>query len=1287
MPPAERPSPGGGTTRDPIAIVGIGCRFPGGVDSPRAFWRLLHDGGDAIREVPPDRFDAATLYDPRPATPGKLVSRWGGFLDAVDRFDPAAFGIAPREAERMDPQQRLLLEVAWEALEDAGLPLDALAGSPTGVFVGLWLNDYEARLFRDPTGVDFYMTTGTGRYSASGRLSYTFGLQGPSLTLDTACSSSLVAVHLACRSLWAGECDLALAGGANAILQPQISIAYSQAQMLAPDGRCKFGDARANGYVRSEGAGVVVLKRLSRALADRDPVYAVIRGSAVNNDGRTSGFLATPGQAGQQELLAKAYRDAGVAPARVGYVEAHGTGTSAGDPVELGALGAVVGAGRAADRPCLVGSVKTNIGHTEGAAGIAGLIKAALVLQQRQIPATLHFEQPNPNIPWGRLGLVVRPELTAWPDDDEPAIAGVSAFGIAGTNAHVVLEEAPRALPQADPAPATEGAQARLLPLSAHSAEALAALASKYQDFLTAASGAPALGDLCYTASARRAHREHRLAVVARDRAELAEHLGAYLRGELCAGLALGAAAAGERPKVAFIFPGQGAQWLGMARQLLAQEPVFRAAIERCAAAISACADWSLLDELLADEAHSRLAEIDVVQPTLFAIQVALAALWQSWGVEPDAVVGHSMGEVAAAHVAGALSLADAARIICRRSRLLRRTSGQGAMAVVELSFDEARAEIAGYEQRLAVAVSNGPRSTVLSGDPAALAEVLERLERRAVFCRPVKVDVASHSPQMGPLRADLHQALAELRPTAAALPIYSTVLGAVADGATLDAAYWVRNLREPVLFWTAMQRLLDDEHTIFIELSPHPVLLPAIQQGLQHAGRAGLALPSMRRGEDERAVLLGTLGALYTAGYPLDWSALYPAGGQVVPLPTYPWQRERYWLDVPASQPATQHGPDMAADPLLGRPLPELAQLPGSRIWESRLDGQARQYLGDEIEGDASPRALPERYYEDMALAAARAVYGPKPHAVTALTIHQPLSVVAGAAPTVQLVLTADGAERADFRLFSRADEAAAWTEQASGSVRLERAEPKWLYELAWEPKPRAAGQPAALPSARGAWWVFMDRGGTGEAVARRLEAAGARCVRAFRADACGVAPGDPARVSLDPTTPDAFKHTIGEALDAAGPCRGIVYLWGLDLPAAEGLAPAALEQDLLGCDAVLYLAQALAALPAGEPPRLWVVTRGAQPVGAAGAGPLAVAQAPLWGLGRCLALDCPTLWGGLLDLPPRATEPDAAAEAALLCAELLAGDGEDQLALRAGQRYVARLRRSASVARETTP
>lgn len=867
-----------------IAIVGIACRFPG-ANGPEEFWQLLREGRCTIGSVPADRFDIDALYDPTPATPGKVMSRWGGFLSDIQMFDAGCFGISPREAAFLDPQQRLLLKTTWEALEDAGQAVEDLAGSNTGVFVGLWLNDYEARLFGATPETEFYMTTGTGRYAAAGRISYCFGLEGPSLTVDTACSSSLVAVHLACQSLRTGECSLAIAGGANVILQPHVTIAYSQSRMMAPDGRCKFGDAHADGYVRSEGAGVVVLKPLKQAIADRDHIYAVIRGSAVSNDGNSSGSLGTPSRRGQERLLRCAYQNAGVSPGSVQYVEAHGTGTSAGDPVELGALGTVLASGRTS--PCLVGSVKTNVGHTEGAAGVAGLIKVALSLYHRLIPPSLHCQQPNPNIPWVELPLRIVRELTAWPLEPGSGVAGVSTFGITGTNAHVVLGEARQPDSKAG---AKDCGRAVLVPISARSWRSLRGMANAYASGL--ACNKVSLPDLAYTASQRRSHHACRLAVVGETNADLKQQLENWLASEA-------RIEETSAPKIVFVFPGQGSQWVGMGRELMNRETVFRDSLAECDRALRPFVNWSLLEQLQSDESSPsyRLSEIDCIQPTLLAIEIALADLWRSWGIKPDAVIGHSMGEIAAAFVAGALTLDDAMRVISCRSKLLRRTAGHGAMAIVELSTEETEAVLAGFQDRLSIAVSNSPSSTVVSGDPGAIEQVLQTLEERGVFCRPVRVDVASHSPQMDPLQPELITALRALHPTKATIPIYSTCRARILDGTECDARYWADNLRRPVLFSQMTQELLASDHGVFIEMSPHPVLLPAIEQGFQFAGRLGIAVASLRRKEPEQQTILSSLGRLYQLGYSPPWEQLNPAG-ELIKLPRYSWDEERFWCE-----------------------------------------------------------------------------------------------------------------------------------------------------------------------------------------------------------------------------------------------------------------------------------------------------------------------------------------------------------------------------------------------------
>ncbi len=1017
--------------KEPIAIVGIGCRFPGGVDSPNTFWQLLVNEVDAITEMPLNRADVTPFYSSISASPGKIATREGGFLENVDMFDASFFGISPREANYIDPQQRLLLEVAWEALEDAGQTLDNLKNSQTGVFIGMWANDYADMMYKSTNDINLYITTGGGRYAASGRLSFFFGFQGPSLTLDTACSSSLVTVHLACQSLREGELTMALAGGVNLILEPSISIGYSHAKMLSPDGRCKFGDAKANGYVRSEGAGLVVLKRLSQAIADQDPIYAVIRGSAVNNDGRSSELLVAPGIDSQATMLREAYRNAGVAPADVGYIEAHGTGTPVGDPVELQAIGRVISEGRSENHPCLIGSVKTNIGHTEAASGVAGLIKAALCLKHKTIPASLHFKDPNPKIPWEELPLSIQTKLTPWPEAQEPAIAAVNSFGITGTNAHIILAEAASIFPN-EHAEQTVGPH--LYPISAHTPKALRELAKSYKKTL-AEENAPSLHDLCYTAGCHRAHHSERLALVAHSHQELLGQLEEYLQGQHQQEKFTEPDRTDEYAKVVFVFPGQGSQWLGMGRELVKENPVFREVLEQCERAMKPWVDWSLLQQLeVNDDSPSyRLNEIGVIQPTLFAIEVALAAVWRSWGVEPSAVIGHSMGEVAAAYISGALSLDDAARVICKRSQLMQRTSGMGAMAVIGLPFTEVEHVLSGYEDNLSIAVQNSPKSTVLSGDPATLESLMENLREQEVFCRLINVDVASHSPQMDPLQPELIEALNNIQPRTTTIPFYSTVTQEVCDGMSLDAEYWGKNLRQPVRFGDTIQRLLEDEHVIFIELSPHPILLTSIEETSKEANKPAHVFASLRRDQPESQTMLAELGSLYTLGYKVDWNKLYPNGGAVVSLPTYPWQREKYWFET-SSVPLKQTRP--GAHPLLGEYLQSAT---GVHIWETPVSTKLFPYLSDhQVRGAV---VFPAAAYLEMALAAATEVYGSKPYQVKNISFREALFLPEENNQIIQLVLTPGTPDSAEFNFYSRFsqnDSPETWPWHASGSIEI---------------------------------------------------------------------------------------------------------------------------------------------------------------------------------------------------------------------------------------------------------
>lgn len=890
---------------DPVAIIGMACRLPGGADDPGAFWRVLRGGVDAIRRAPPGRSGASPNSD-------NEAPAWAGFLDCVDHFDASFFGISPREAAYMDPQHRLLLEVAWEALEDAGQPPPGLSGSRSGVFVSVYQGDYGRMAFAEAGRVEAYTGAAAHHSLAANRLSYVLDLRGPSLVIDTACSSSLVAVHFACRSLLAGECRLAVVGGVNLILSSEETVCLARWGLMAPDGRCKAFDARADGFVRGEGCGVLILKRLVDALADGDRILAVLRGTAVSQDGRSNGLTA-PSSRAQEDAIRRALDDAAASPEELTYLEAHGTGTALGDPIEMEALKAVFGRPRPDGRPCHVGSVKTNIGHLEAAAGIAGLIKVVLALGRGEIPPNLHFQRLNPAIELEGTPLVIPTEARPWAPGPAPRLAGVSSFGMGGTNAHVVLEEA---LDMPQPAPPRRPGEAELVPLSARTPEALRAVC---RTVARVVAGAPhPLAEIAATATLRRAHHEHRVAVVARSPAELAARLEEILRGELPPGTALGRAHPGPFRGLVFLFSGQGSQAPGMARGLLEREPAFRDALERCDRAIRAAGGPSPLDVLGAPGGDDLLDRSEVVQPLLFAVQVALAELLRAHGVEPDAVVGHSVGEVAAACVVGALDLDDAARVVCARSRLLARIAGQGGMLAAEIPLARAEALVARAGSGLSIGAENGPRSVVLSGDPGLLAEVEAELAREGAFCRRVRIEVASHSRQVEPLLGELQAALAGIRPAPAAAPFISTVTGAPARGEELDAAYWARNLRDPVRCWPAIRRLLDDGHRIVLEISPHPVLLQAIREGVERAGPGRVALGTLRRGEDDRASLLGALGALYALGVPLRWTALHPPAAPWAPLPAYPFQRERFWLPQGLA-------PSPSAAPATPRPAPPL--------------------------------------------------------------------------------------------------------------------------------------------------------------------------------------------------------------------------------------------------------------------------------------------------------------------------------------------------------------------------
>lgn len=884
---------------EPIAVIGTGCRFPGGVNNARDYWQLLSAGRDAIREVPPDRWDIDQYYDPDTTVPGKMNCKWGGFLNEVDRFDAQFFGISGREAVSMDPQQRLLLEVAWEALENAGITDAQLKGSITGVFIGAFQIDYTMMQIAADLPVDIYTGLGNANSIIANRLSYLLDLKGPSITLDTACSSSLVAVHLACQSLRNHECDQAFAGGVNLIIDPLSTLITTKVVGQAVDGHCKTFDARADGMVRGEGCGIVILKRLRDALKDGDKVLALIRGSAVNQDGRSANITAPNGLA-QVEVIRKALASASVNASAISYIETHGTGTALGDPIEVEALAEVYGQ-RDAGR-CALGAVKTNLGHLEAASGIAGLIKAVLCFEAEAIPANLHFNSLNPNINLSGSGFLIPTALMPWRKGDEPRCAAVSSFGFGGTNAHLILSEPP-AVEYKETAPGA-GEQVYLLPLSARSEPALRALANNYIEYLRAQADTESLYDITYNTAIRRSHHHCRLSVAGRTGQELIEGLDSYLNDALAKTVSSGSGERRTRPQIVFVFPGQGSQWAGMGMQLMAQDEVFAQTIAAIEPEIAAQAGWSLVAELAASREAGYQESIDKIQPMLFAIEVALASMWRSRGITADLVIGHSMGEVAACYVAGAISLNDAVKIICRRSLLLSSISGGSGMAAVELPFAEAQAAIEEYRAAISIAVCNSPTSTALAGESHALAAMLAKLERAGVHYRTIKVDVASHSPVVEELCPELRGQLAEIKPGRATLPICSTVTAQPINGEDLTADYWVRNLREPVLFAQAIAATAQDNDKIYIEMSPHPILLQSIEESLQHYGYKAEVIASLRRQCDEALSMQVALGELYCAGYQVDWHRRFTTKARHISLPTYAWQRERYWVE--ASRPAS---------------------------------------------------------------------------------------------------------------------------------------------------------------------------------------------------------------------------------------------------------------------------------------------------------------------------------------------------------------------------------------------
>ena len=1036
---------------EPIAIVGMACRYPGGVSSADELWQLVTEGRDGITGFPTDRgWDIDGIYDPEPGKPGRSYVREGGFLDGATQFDAGFFGISPREALGMDPQQRMLLETAWELLEQAGIDPVALRGTRTGVFAGVGEQSYLG--LHGPEELEGYLMTSKLGSVASGRVAYFFGFEGPAVTVDTACSSSLVAMHLAIQSLQRKESTLALAGGCTVYGHPSGFVDFSRQRGLATDGRCKSFAAAADGTGWSEGVGLVLLERLSDARRDEHTVLAVVRGSAINQDGASNGLTAPSGPS-QERVIRQALADARLGPSDVDVVEAHGTGTRLGDPIEAQALLATYGQDRPAGRPLWLGSVKSNIGHTVAAAGVSGVIKMVQAIRHGVLPRTLHIDEPTPLVNWSSGAVSLLTETRPWLRPGAPRRAAVSSFGVSGTNAHVILEQAPIEEP-AGIGDTDNAAGVRTLPALPWllSARNPAALRAQAQRLLAFATDHPELRDVdvAYSMAISRSALDDRAVLIALSRDAVLAGLRALAQGEPEPDIVRGHA--GRRREVVFVFPGQGSQWVGMALELLATQPRFAARMADCARALEPFVDWSLLDVLHQAPSAPTLERVDVVQPALFAVMVSLADLWQSVGVRPSAVVGHSQGEIAAAAVCGALSLEDAAKIIALRSQALADIAGHGGMVSVALSRDQLSARVARWENRLSVAAVNGPASTVVAGDGNALDDLLAECADQGVRARRIPVDYASHSPHVEVIRDKLLAALDGITPRVAEIPLHSTVTGGPIDTRELDAEYWYTNLRQTVLFDEVIAELTGKGRHTFVEVSPHPVLTTSVQETADLAGApAGgvVAVGSLRRDDGGLSRFLTSMAELHVHGVPVDWSALFEGtGARRVGLPTYAFQHERYWLPpTTTAVDVTGLGLSAPGHPLLGAAL----SVAGSdeTVFSSRLSVHTHPWLADHVV--LGSVVLPSSVLVELAVRAGDE-YGCT--VLDELDVAAPVVLPDHGTIHVQVsVGTADETGRRPLTISARPDDTSvAWTVHARGLLR--RSGPGTSFDLgAWPP------------------------------------------------------------------------------------------------------------------------------------------------------------------------------------------------------------------------------------------
>ncbi|PZN81691.1 MAG: short-chain dehydrogenase [Candidatus Methylumidiphilus alinenensis] len=1186
---------------EPIAIIGMSCRFPGGGNDPELFWSSLRDGVDATVDIPKERWDCDVYHDPDPEAAGCMYVRRASLIDRVDGFDADFFGISPREAEMLDPQQRLLLEVSWEAIERAAISPLLLHNSQTGIFIGSEHHDYLHEAFYPLSEANVYTGTGNMPSMDSGRLAYFLGTQGPTLTVDTACSASLVALHLAVQSLRVAECELALVGGANLILVPHMSIIGSRARALAPDGRSKAFAAAADGYGRGEGCGVLVLKRLADAVNNHDQILAVIRGSAVNHDGRSSG-LTVPNGVSQQKLIRQALANGKLTPGEIGYIEAHGTGTVLGDPIEVDALHAVFGE---RTEPLVLGSVKTNIGHLEAAAGVAGVIKTVLALQHAQIPPHLHFTEPNPHVAWDQLSMVVPTTLRPWPRLKK-RIAGISSFSLSGTNAHVIIEEAP-AMPAR---PAAIEPPLYLLTLSAKTETALRALAQHYAECLdkrqqTAADRGDGwcLGDICFTTHQGRAHFAHRLGVAAATLGQAQARLEAFVRGEMPLGIVQGDVSAPTPPKIAFLFTGQGSQYVGMGKRLYETQPIFRQALDRCGELLAPLLGQSLTALMFGEgQGETALEETCHTQPALFALEYALAQVWLSWGIRPDVMIGHSVGEYVAACLAGIFSLDDGIKLIAARGRLMQALPRDGAMVAVGADEQRVAAAVAPFLGEVAIAAVNGPQNTVISGKAGRIQAIAADFQSSGFKATLLAVSHAFHSPLMEPMLEEFAEVARTVHYAPPQIELISNLTGEPASDDIATPGYWCRHIREPVRFAAGMQTLRRQGCAVFIETGPKPVLLGMGRQCLEPGVPSEnplLWLPSLNKAQDDWQTMFGALAHLYAHGVAIDWARV-DAGQDYrrVILPTYPFQRRSHWIKRHAQ---------------------------GYK--ESNTGELHTPLIGLLHKGDTQQ--------------------------LTALLRHS------GQFSEQQHTLLPQLAE-ALIRQQQR------HVAEQSGMGSQDMAER--VYEVEWRVMQRQERSLPLLPS--GAWLILADPTGVGAALATLLREQRQDCHLAYAGENWNQQNGV---WILNPAKPDDFQRLLAE-IALVGPLQGVIHLWSLDAATADALTDSELQAaQCLVCASTLHLLQALRQRMLQ--PRLWFATRGAVAVVNAATG---VAQSSLWGLARVVALETPQLWGGILDLDPETAFADAEScmdAAGILLTELWDAQGEDQLAFRAGQRYVARL------------